>query len=110
MERKLICPICGKGFIVSGNAQKFCSSECRYIAHKAKPKGEREFICSCCGDKFKSIKKKKYCSVQCSNFIHGRTTERKKRVTKGPSLSEIGRLALAEGLSYGEYCLKYGLY
>lgn len=60
------CAICGKEFEPKHGNIKFCSDECRKKAkEKYKNKHLVTNICYSCGRKFKSRRKRKFCSDKC---------------------------------------------
>ena len=105
-EQQVKCPVCGKGFIKNGNAQKFCSEKCRirYSKIKSIADAEHEYTCKQCGKKFKWDRKKRFCSIECKEIASG-----KRKKLLGPSLEEVAARCKAEDLSYGQYVAKYGL-
>ncbi len=78
------CPVCGKVFTGTNNAQKYCSAKCREKAQRISQSSRWE---TC-----------------------GRTTDSrcKKKRKPAKTLAEINELAKAEGLTYGKYFAKYG--
>lgn len=84
--RTFNCEVCGKQVATTAYNQKYCP-ECRLVARKAK--GEVWYR--------QNILRKKA------------EKERAKRQKKPLTLEEINRKALAEGLSYGKYVVKYHL-
>lgn len=112
--KKMICKHCGKEFISTKIAQKYCSPECRRKANKKKAMGVREFTCEWCGLKFMSDRARKYCCDKCRDNAHNDRWHKKKtpKIKNKPKLSieEVAALAKEEGLTYGQYCAKHGLY
>ena len=111
-NRQATCEYCGKEFKTTNHNQKYCSAECRDQAYKtrpSKPLGTRVFECEFCGELFKADAKRRFCTVECR-----RKAERgKKKQTKPKkpklTLEQVAKLSREEGLSYGQYCVKYGL-
>ena len=78
--------------------------------------------CPVCGKKFRPIRTQVYCGGECAYKAkirreEARNSEYKKYVAptrkqKKPklTLAQINELARAEGLNYGAYCAKHGLY
>lgn len=62
--------------------------------------------CVICGAEMFAIKQQKYCCDECRRV--GIKENQQKR--KAKELCDIAKAAKAEGLSYGQYCLKHGLY
>lgn len=64
-----ICVVCGKPFVTSGYAAKFCSFECSEVcgkAHRVKPDGwVYHGTCPRCGKQFESKRTRKYCTDEC---------------------------------------------
>lgn len=84
-----VCKRCGKEFTLSKNGNRvFCCNECRINWHIEQKSRER-----------KAIKEEKASAKKVKS-------SRKKKVL---SLSEVRKLADAEGLSYGQYVIKYGV-
>ena len=112
--KKLICKHCEKEFVSEKNVRKYCSSECRIKANKKKAMGVREFTCLWCGLKFMSDRARKYCCDKCRDNANDERCQARRRAKNKfkPKLSidEITALAKEEGLSYGKYCAKHGLY
>ena len=79
------CAYCGKTFIPKNSKQKYCSVACR---DKNKKKRIKENP-----DKY--------------TYYRERKTRRK---AKGTDLGRINEKARAEGLTYGQYVAKYGLW
>ena len=109
---KMICPYCGKEFIRTRNAQRYCSDKCRMLYNRKNPTIQeeelREYTCSYCGKTFKWDRKKKYCSDECRERAAGRR-QRNPRKPKGLPLYKIEELARKENLTYGQVVAKYGL-
>lgn len=112
--KKMICKHCGEEFISAKIVQKYCSLECRRKANKKKAMGVREFTCLWCGLKFMSDRARKYCCDSCRDKANEKRCQARRREKNKfkPKLSidEVEILAREEGLSYGRYCAKHGLY
>lgn len=76
-------------------------------------------ICVCCGRVLINVKcNVKYCD-ECRNLIKNGNTDRiitkenqlkeKQRTVVKHSFAEVIKLAQEAGMSYGKYCLKYGI-
>lgn len=106
------CKYCGKEFTTDNHRQKYCTVECRDKAYKEKrfkPLGTRVFECEFCGELFEADSKRRFCTPECRlKYERGK---RKPKKTKKPklSLNQVAKLSREEGLSYGQYCAKYGL-
>ena len=111
--KKKICH-CGKEFVANHNNQRHCSVKCRRDANKKKAMGVREFTCEWCGLKFMSDRARKYCCDSCRNKANDDRcrARRTPKIKNKPKLSieEVAVLSREEGLSYGQYCAKHGLY
>lgn len=110
-ERELVC-ICGKTFITDKNAKKYCSEKCYRMANRKKYIEKiTEQTCAFCGKTFSHSKKKKYCSDLCRQKANGRGLGKPRKKGK-PSMTieQVAVAARAEGLSYGQYVAKYGLW
>ena len=83
-----VCPICGKSFIKKVANQKYCSNDCRKENVRSK------------SEDYKWKYQVKYKQQR----------KEKKKKQRRVSLSDIMKQANKEGLQYGEYCLKHGLY
>jgi endogenous inhibitor of DNA gyrase (YacG/DUF329 family) len=113
-EKSAVCPICGKDFMRSACAQKYCSKECAHESAKRKAQACRDsnrenLKCAYCGSPFVSKTKRKYCSAECRIYANGRLGASRKSKPKTLTLDEISVLSAAEGLSYGQYVKKYNL-
>ena len=108
MSKEIKCPECEKMFEKRTPRQTYCCVECR-VKHYEKNKPPKLYYqCEYCGKVYKQGSENQYCSDECkSKYASGRD---KKRVRKKKPLSiaEINRLAKAEGLTYGQYIVKYG--
>lgn len=84
------CQICKKRIPNPVHNQKYCSEKCRKIATKLNRRNnkDRKRI------EYLKRKEKKY-------------EESRPKIT---TISEIVKAAMAEGMQYGEYCLKHHLY
>lgn len=117
------CRQCGKEIkITFGRRKVFCSDECSKAFYR---KGEQH--CVVCGEVL-SGRRRSYCSDECrykgkiafqreknkEEYKKPKAEERPKRKRgrpkKKPSLADINARARTEGLTYGQYCAKYGLY
>ena len=112
-KKILICIKCGKEFVRTGHAQKQCEACRKATTQKAnsKPKVKK---CDMCGKEFvrksNSQKRCKECQDKVTYKYNGQKDTNDKpngRRNKKLTLSEIGRLAKAEGLTYGQYVTKY---
>lgn len=130
-----ICEYCGKPIENATVRQKY-HSECSYKAAEERRKAKKEqklqtANCARCGvEIFKGSTPRKYCP-ECAEIVHKEQIKTaQKRLINGTSirpktkpkisylkkeqpkltLAEVDRLAKAEGLSYGEYSAKHGLY
>lgn len=122
------CINCGKEFKIKFRSnEKYCSTECGQQFYKNKNKEQR--FCLVCGKELPP-RRRSYCSDECrykgkiayqiyrNNELYKKPKaeaeekpKRKRgRPKKMPSLSDINALAREEGLTYGQYCAKYGLY
>ena len=104
-----ICKCCGKSFTTNSNARMYCNSQCAK-AKKVKQPILWSYTCNWCGLKFKAERKRKYCTEDCRERSYGRRKGRTHTEQPDLSIAEINRLAKEAGLSYGKYCVKYGLY
>lgn len=111
MNRKLICPVCGKEFVTDKNAAKYCSAKCRRKANAPQPQeSERTFVCQWCGEDFISNRQKKYCCEECRIRSYGKTRFKKKKgFVPALSLSQVAILSRQAGLSYGRYVQLHSL-
>jgi Fe-S-cluster-containing dehydrogenase component len=105
---KRICKYCGKEFGTNKSAQMYCTKQCQIKANYKPPKKQLQYICEFCGGKFRSDRKKKYCSDICRERAcrHLKTKSQRNKPTL--SLEDINALARAEGLTYGQYFARYG--
>ena len=109
--REIQCPVCGKVFARTYNAQKFCSIKCRDKAYRNSRAPKRVVLeCLWCGKEFETDRRRKYCCDKCrqkaNNSLKRKPAPRKK---VNLTLAKINELARAEGLNYGQYVAKYGL-
>ena len=123
-----ICINCGEHFKIKFRSnEKYCSPECCRQFYKNKNK-EKKF-CLICGKEL-SGRQRAYCSPECTyqskiNYWKDRNKDEYKkpkaevkeepkrkrgRPKKVPTINDINALAKAEGLTYGQYCAKHGLY
>lgn len=110
------CPWCGKEFERKQAAQKYCCAECRKKAGKhvmrqnqiRQYKSSKLFECGWCGLMFESKTKEEYCCEECRQKAENRKRNRRKNKNK-LSIEAIALASRKEGLSYGEYVMKYGL-
>lgn len=110
-NKEMQCPVCGKVFVRTHNAQKHCSAECRikyYSQKKVKDhyRPPKMYECAWCGKFFDSDRKKKYCCDECRIKAYQKRPTRRKKPKL--SLAEVNALAREEGLTYGQYFAKYG--
>lgn len=121
------CERCGEMMFSVASNQKYCPN-CRKAvdveqqkAATEKRREERkrrtvEKHCEFCGKAFETSNKKKiYCSPECcskaQNAAGGRSMlEPSRRKPPKISADEVTAAANAEGLSYGQYSVKHGLY
>ena len=122
------CDRCGKMMFSVASIQKYCPN-CRKAvdveqqkAANEKRREERKKLtvekrCEFCGKAFEtSNKKKSYCSPECCHKAHnaagGTPMLEPPRRMPPPKISadEVTAAANAEGLSYGQYSVKHGLY
>ena len=122
------CERCGKMMFSVPSIQKYCQT-CRKaveIEHRQatneKRREERKKLtvekrCEFCGKAFETSSKKKiYCSPECCSKAHnaagGTPMLEPPRRMPPPKISadEVTAAANAEGLSYGQYSVKHGLY
>lgn len=72
--------------------------------------------CDMCGKEFVAIRgNQRYCSAKCREKARAANIKKYQvptKTSKKPALSiaQINELARAEGLNYGAYCAKHGLY
>ena len=122
------CERCGEMMFSVASIQKYCPN-CRKAVEveqrKAKTEKRREARkrltvekhCEFCGKAFETSSRKKiYCSPECcskaKNAAGGRPMLEPPRRMPPPKISadEVTAAANAEGLSYGQYSVKHGLY
>ena len=102
-----ICKGCEKEFTTEQHAQKFCSANCRVqYFRRLKTLGTRTFTCELCGEAFESAKKRRFCTPECRLKAErgGKKAKKKPKL----SLEKAAKLSREEGLTYGQYFLKYG--
>lgn len=122
-----ICINCGDHFKIKFRSnEKYCSKKCSQQYYRSNNKEPR--ICVICGKELPP-RRVSYCSDECRrkgqiSWLANRhkeeykkpeaeTKPKKKKRTKlkkGERLQDINALARAEGLTYGQYCAKHGLY
>lgn len=119
------CLNCGKEIKITFRKEpKYCSHECciKYHAKRQNEKRKRtrkkeQKFCIVCGKELIG-RKRAYCSEECNRqAINEKQSEYKRVVVptgkkKKPKLTiaQINELARKEGLNYGQYCAKHGLY
>ena len=122
------CERCGEMMFSVASIQKYCPN-CRKAVEVEKRKArtekrreERKRLtvekhCEFCGKAFETSSRKKiYCSPECcskaKNAAGGRSILEPPRRMPPPKISadEVTAAANAEGLSYGQYSVKHGLY
>ena len=122
------CERCGEMMFSVASIQKYCPN-CRKAVEveqrKARTEKRREARkrrtvekhCEFCGKAFETSSRKKiYCSPECcskaNNAAGGRSMLEPPRRMPPPKISadEVTAAANAEGLSYGQYSVKHGLY
>lgn len=107
MSEEIKCPVCGEMFI-KGRYKKYCSTKCRKKDYNQRFKIKLYFQCEYCGIGFKEGRENPYCSEECKNKHSNKQTKKRGRKKKVLSLAEINQRARAEGLTYGQYIVKYG--
>ena len=122
------CERCGEMMFSVASIQKYCPN-CRKAVEvdKRKARTEKrrnarksnavEKRCEFCGKTFKTSRGNKiYCSLECCHKAHnaagGTPILEPPRRMQPPKISadEVTAAANAEGLSYGQYSVKHGLY
>ena len=122
------CERCGEMMFSVASIQKYCPN-CRKAVEVEKRKARTEKRrnarkrtlfekrCEFCGKTFKTSRGNKiYCSSECcskaKNAAGGRSMLEPPRRMPPPKISadEVTAAANAEGLSYGQYSVKHGLY
>ena len=122
------CERCGEMMFSVASIQKYCPN-CRKAVEVEQRKAETEKRrearkrltvekhCEFCGKAFETSNRKKiYCSPECgskaNNAAGGRPMLEPPRRMPPPKISadEVTAAANAEGLSYGQYSVKHGLY
>ena len=122
------CERCGEMMFSVASIQKYCPN-CRKaveVEHNQASNEKRrnarkrtlfEKHCEFCGKTFKTSRGNKiYCSPECCSKAHnaadGRSMLEPPRRMPPPKISadEVTAAANAEGLSYGQYSVKHGLY
>lgn len=106
MAKEVKCPECGKIFERRGSSHRFCCIECRKKATARELTKHLYYQCVYCGIGFEKGRETPYCSDECKRKAEGKPPKaRRKKVL---SIDEVVRLAKAEGLTYGQYIVKYG--
>jgi predicted nucleic acid-binding Zn ribbon protein len=103
-ERKeqAVCIVCGKTF-KRKTYERTCSEECKKVLMK-----KDEVVCKTCGKPFLPTKEhRKFCSAKCKEKAKYVPKEKKPKLLKKISISEIAREAREKGLSYGKYVEQY---
>lgn len=106
MKQTKICPYCGKKFITTLNAKKFCRNACATLASKRKIQNESSYLCQWCGQVFKAGRRKKFCSALCQGSYMKRLGYVKKTEIRIPikyTLRDVADGSRKEGLTYGKY-------
>lgn len=110
MTKEKKCPVCGKIFGTEGKARKtYCSVECREKHYAKVKKSKLYFQCEYCGTPFKEGSTNPYCSDECQNMYSSGRVKNTGRKKKALSIVDISKRAKAEGMTYGQYVVKYGL-
>ena len=121
------CERCGEMMFSVASNQKYCPNcrkavevEYRKVESKKRRNARKsnavEKRCEFCGKAFETSSSKKiYCSPECCCKAHnaagGRSIlEPPRRMPPKISADEVTAAANAEGLSYGQYSVKHGLY
>ena len=112
IAEKRKCLVCGDEFEVpttrNGAKRKYCSAECRYKAQRKAAANKIYYSCEWCGKPLPENSTEKYCSEECRNKAKSNSAKKRGRKKKVRSITEIIKLAQAEGLTYGQYVSKYG--
>lgn len=116
------CECCGKAFTPKTVKSRFCCNECLQKALRQQQKEERLkrkalMRCEECGKPLGDYHSNRYCSKECSYEANKRKLREskpakpktKKQTKPKMSFAEVCKRAGAEGLSYGQYVLKYGV-
>ncbi len=116
------CRICGKEIKVGFKRKIFCSKECSDLFYGYKT--ERKTNCVICGKPLVG-RQRSYCSDECKSVAKTKSQQAENKVEykkpkaepkpkvkkqKTLTISQVNELARAEGLNYGQYVAKYGLY
>ncbi len=117
------CAVCGTPFEAHRN-KIYCSKECAVrAAEETRIRRLRErgsyvvgdiITCPVCGKNFMfSSGGKKYCSAECQRKARklgiSKATPMSPRKKRPSTLAEVERKSREEGMSYGEYVVKYGI-
>ena len=125
IDRKATCPVCGKEFIKTNSKSVLCGSyNCRIewnrVLRNKRSKETIKRICPICGKEFEVpiTSGMKFCSSKCRG--KNRSTNKKEPVVRlvetrktrkaKTSIQEISKAARDEGITYGQYVVKHGLY
>ena len=107
------CRECGKEFKTSCSNAVYCSKECARIWHnkaKAMRRKENKRYCVVCGTELTDYQHRRYCSEECKKNNKVKYYQPKKaKKEKVTSLDDIALKAREEGLTYGQYVVKYRL-
>ncbi len=105
------CVFCHSKYL-GYRSSKYCSPRCRKDAYNKRLKELNPRYCIVCDKLLTDNKHFKYCSEECKMKAQEMQTVRyyKKDKKETSSLSEIAKKATEEGLTYGQYCIKHGLY
>ncbi len=122
------CKYCGKEFKIGfGKRSVFCSHKCSDAFYNKQIKKKNK--CEICGNELTG-RQRAYCSDECrrkakskyDQYRHNEEYKKPKaevkeepkrkrgRPKKKPTFADINAKARAEGLSYGQYCVKHRLY
>ena len=106
------CEWCEKPYEPTGNAQKYCCTNCNRKAHNARMYNkDKVCICEVCEKEFTTLRRKSYCSNACRMVANGRGLKEKKAAQKKTkpkmTLAQVNALARAEGLTYGQYMARH---
>lgn len=104
------CRECGKEFKPTHYISVYCSKECSKAWHRRNinrlRRESREARCIVCGELITDVKRRKYCSDECR---FGSRASLMCRQAKSNTLAEVAKKATEEGLTYGQYVMKYRL-
>lgn len=106
MAKEIKCPECGKVFERRNSSHKYCCIECRKKATARELTKHLYYQCGFCGIGFEEGSENPYCSDECKRKAEGKPPKAKRK--KVLSIDEVARLAKKEGLTYGQYVVKYG--